>query len=287
MSTIIVTGAAGFVGTALVRSLRQAGHHVMPLDHGRGDIVTAEYWRLLPPADHLIHLAGRSYVPDSWKAPSEFIATNAAGTARVVEYCHTSMAHLVFVSAYIYGIPQRLPIAEDHPVAPNNPYALSKALAEQVCCFHAETDGLPVTIVRPFNIFGPGQNRAFLIPTIMNQIISSREIRVKDLSPCRDYLLIDDFIDGLERTLRAPDGLRMFNFGSGISYSVQEIIDMAQAVAGTSLPVVCDHNERVNEIPEVCADISRARNQLGWRPSISFAEGLRSVLAAERERAIS
>ena len=162
--SIIVTGASGFIGAALVESLRQSGHDVTALTRDRGDVTTAEYWRSLPKADHLVHLAARSYVPDSWKFPSEFIATNVTGTARAVEYCRGVGAHLVLVSAYVYGVPQRLPVTEDHPVAPNNPYALSKVLAEQACSFHASVTGLPVTIIRPFNIYGPGQQGPFLVP---------------------------------------------------------------------------------------------------------------------------
>ena len=275
MSSVIVTGASGFIGTALVKSLRHAGHEVIPLDHDRGEVAAPDYWRSLPPADHLIHLAGRSYVPDSWTAPSEFIATNATGTARATEYCRAAGAHLVFVSAYIYGVPQRLPIAEDHPVAPNNPYALSKALAEQICRFHADIARLPVTIVRPFNIFGPGQRPEFLIATIFEQISRGAQIRVKDLSPRRDYLFVDDFVGGLERTLQAPGGLRVFNLGSGASYTVKDIIELAQAAAGSSLPVACDDEQRANEIPDVRADIGHARRLLGWEPRHSFLDGLR------------
>lgn len=279
---LVVTGASGFIGTALVKSLRRSGHEIIPLDHRDGDVADAGYWRSLPPADHVVHLAGRSYVPASWQQPSEFIATNATGTARAVEYCRANRAHLVFVSAYIYGIPRTLPVAEDHPVSPNNPYALSKVLAERICCFHADDERLPVTIVRPFNIFGPGQPGTFLIPTIMKHIVENTQIRVKDLAPRRDYLLVDDFITGLERTLLAPRGLRVFNFGSGASYSVQEIVEMAQAVAGSHLPVVCDGERRANEIPDVRADIGQARRLLGWEPRYSFMDGLKLTYGAAR-----
>jgi GDP-4-dehydro-6-deoxy-D-mannose reductase len=282
MSSLIVTGASGFVGSALVGSLQRAGHRVTALDHGHGDIGAAEYWISVPPAEHVIHLAGRSYIPASWECPSEFYATNVTGTARVLEYCRANRAHLVFVSAYIYGVPQKLPISEDALVAPNNPYALSKALAEQLCQFHAQTERLPVTIVRPFNIFGPRQGNHFLIPRIMDQIVRNTEIRVKDLSPRRDYLFIDDFVDSLQRTLASPAGLRVFNIGSGVSYTVQQIIDLAQTAAGANLTIVCEHEERLNEIPDVRADIGRARRQLGWEPRYSLFDGLKMMLDAMR-----
>jgi len=175
-----------------------------------------------------------------------------------------------------------LPIDEDHPVDPNNPYAFSKALAEQVCAFHARTAKLPVTIVRPFNIFGPGQRAEFLIPMILDQIVKGSQIRIKDLAPKRDYLFIDDLIAGLERTLEQPDGLRVINFGSGISHTVEEIIDLAQAAAGSALPILCDNVPRPNEIPVVRADIGRARRLLDWEPRHSLADGLKAALKTVR-----
>ena len=285
MSSVIVTGASGFIGRVLVRSLRAAGHKVTGLDHAHGDVATPEYWRAVPPAAHVVHLAGRSFVPGSWAAPAEFLTTNVIGTSRVVDFCRASRAHLVFVSAYVYGIPQRLPIDEGHPVTPNNPYALSKTLAERVCSFHAESTQLPVTIVRPFNIFGPGQRSDFLIPSVVDQIVRGREIRVKDLSPRRDYLFVDDFVAGLGRTLANPDGLRVVNFGSGTSHSVRDVIDQAQAAAGSCLPVVCDDVQRPNEIPDVRADIGQASRFLGWEPRTSLIEGLRLSIEATRRDA--
>lgn len=282
MPSVIVTGASGFVGAALVASLRQSGHDVLALDHGRGEVSDAAYWNALPSAAHVVHLAGRSYVPESWKAQSDFLTTNVVGTARATEYCRRTGAHLVFASAYVYGIPVRLPIDEGHPIAPNNPYALSKALAERVCVFHAGTARLPVTIVRPFNIFGPGQRADFLIPMILDQIAKGCQIRVKDLAPKRDYLFIDDLIAGIERTLEQPGGLRVINFGSGISYTVKEIIDLAQEAAGSHLSILCDNEPRPNEISDVWADIGRAHRLLGWEPRQSLADGLKAALKAAR-----
>jgi nucleoside-diphosphate-sugar epimerase len=284
LALVIVTGASGFIAASVIRLLRGNGHEVVLLDHKRGNVEDADYWNGLPRADHVIHLAGKSYVPDSWKAPADFLQTNVQGTARAIDYCRTSRAHLVFVSAYAYGIPQRLPIDESHPLVPNNPYALSKAVAEQICTFHTLNEKLPVTVVRPFNIFGPGQRPEFLISTLLDQIARGQEIRVKDLMPRRDFLYVDDLADGIVRTLNRPAGLRTVNFGSGVSYSVREIIDVAQAAAGTNLPVVNEGTPRMSEIPDVRADIRLARELLSWEPMTSLRDGIGLCLNDSRDR---
>jgi GDP-4-dehydro-6-deoxy-D-mannose reductase len=282
MVAVVVTGASGFIAASVIRLLRSSGHELFLLDHKLGDVEEAGYWSALPQADHVIHLAGKSYVPDSWRAPSDFLKTNVLGTARAIDYCRASRAHLVLVSAYAYGIPQTLPIDENHPLVPNNPYALSKALAEEICTFHARTERLPVTVARPFNIFGPGQRPEFLIPTLLDQIVRGQDIRVKDLTPRRDFLFVDDLADGIVRTLNCPDALRIINFGSGLSYSVREIIDIAQAAAGTNLPVVSDEEPRTGDIPDVRADIRLARELLSWEPTTSLRDGISLCLNENR-----
>jgi GDP-4-dehydro-6-deoxy-D-mannose reductase len=280
MARTLVTGAAGFIGRALTRALEEAGHEVIALDRRAGDVTEPATWARRAGADHVFHLAARSYVPDSWRDPAGFLHTNATGTARALDYCGAHGAHLVLASAYVYGVPQRLPIHEDDPVAPNNPYAESKVAAERSCAAHAATTGLPVTVVRPFNVFGPGQRAEFLIPTIIDQVRTGRDIRVKDLAPRRDYVFLDDLVTALIRTIDKPTGYRVFNIGSGVSHSVREVIDTIQSAAGTHLPVVSEGEPRANEIPDVRADITRAQTVLGWRPRYSLADGIGRMLAS-------
>jgi|SRR5262245_53649840 len=282
MARVLVTGAAGFIGAVLVRALGETGHAVTALRHADGDVAEADTWTRLAPADHVVHLAARSYVPDSWRDPAGFHHTNVTGTARALAYSARHGAHLVLASAYVYGVPARLPIREDDPVAPNNPYAESKVAAERVCAEHARATGLPVTIVRPFNVFGPGQRPEFLIPTILAQVRGGHDIRVKDLTPRRDFVFLADLVTALTRTIAAPRGTRVVNIGSGVSHSVAEVIDAIQAAAGTRLPVVSEGEPRPNEIPDVRADITRARTLLDWRPRYSLAEGIKQMVAGGR-----
>ena len=175
---------------------------------------------------HVIHLAGRTFVPDSWVDPGQFYETNVLGTQRLLDFCRKQDAKLVYVSAYVYGIPQVLPISELHHVAPNNPYAHSKWLGEELCRFYAEQFGLSVTVLRPFNLFGSGQSTQFLIPSILQQARTSSVISIKDSSPRRDYLHVDDFVRACSGVLSDNSLFSLYNVGFGASYSVAELLDM-------------------------------------------------------------
>jgi len=232
---------------------------------------------------HVFHLAGKTFVPDSWDNPQSFCQVNVLGTVNILEFCRKKRIPITYVSAYVYGHPDRLPISENNAVQPSNPYALSKQLAEDVCAFYSYAHDLPVTTIRPFNVYGIGQSEFFLIPKIIKQVLADGEnIIVKDLAPKRDYVYLGDLVMALLATLDNQDGYRVYNIGSGISLSVQEVIDTIQGVAGTDKKVICDGEERINELMDVVADISKAENELGWRPEHSFKLGIEKILQNDK-----
>lgn len=281
MAKILVTGAAGFIGRSLVRLLEYEQHDVLQLTSSDGDVADLSTWQNLPKVDHVFHLAGKSYVPDSWLTPEVFLKTNLHGTWQALEFCRKNNADMTYVSAYIYGAPQFLPITENHPIEPSNPYALSKFMAEEACKFYAKTNRMNVAIIRPFNVYGPGQREEFLIPEIISKVISGKDIELKDLKPRRDYVYLDDVVDALFKTMKIASGLHIVNIGSGESYSVAEVVEAVQAVAGTKLNVVSENIVRQQEISETIADISEANHLLGWKPQFSLMQGITKVLEME------
>jgi GDP-4-dehydro-6-deoxy-D-mannose reductase len=283
MTEVIVTGADGFIGRAVVSRLRGSGYDVLERTSKDGDVADPATWADLPAVDAVIHLAGRSYVPASWSAPSDFLKTNVLGTARALDYCRRYAARLILASAYVYGVPDVLPINERHPIRPNNPYALSKRIAEELCEFAFAYQGVSTTVLRIFNVFGSGQRPEFLIPTIIAQIRRGIEVRVQDLSPRRDYVHLDDLADLFVCALKFGTDYQVFNVGSGISHSVGDLIDHVQQVMRTDLPVSSEAIERRSEIADVVADISCARTVLGWAPRVTLAEGLRRCLHPETQ----
>lgn len=281
MIEAVVTGSSGFIGARLVARLRASGAQVLALSTRDGDVAAGTTWAAIPPARVVFHLAGRSYVPDSWRDSAAFMQTNVIGTEQALSYCRRTGAGMVMASAYVYGIPQRLPISEHDLPQPNNPYALSKLMAEELGAFSSAHHQVPVTALRIFNVFGRGQRDAFLIPTIIRQVRSADAICVQDLAPRRDYVHVEDVVDAMILAAQSLSGFRRLNIGSGVSFSVAEIIDTVQRVAGTSLPIVSSNTSRPNEIPDVRADISAASTVLGWCPTFSFEDGIRETMLGD------
>lgn len=275
--TVLITGASGFIGRHLQPVLRAAGHKVYLHSSLDSDIA-----RGLPDyADvtHVFHLAGRTFVPDSWRATPAFYDVNVQGTVNAMEFCRKCRASVTVLSSYVYGVPKHLPIAESHPLAAVNPYAHTKILAEEIACFYAAQFGLRVCIIRPFNLYGRGQDRRFLIPEVIRAAIDTTVpmIEVDDLSPRRDYLHVEDLIRLLMAVMDRR-GTGTFNAGSGSSVSVQEIVALINECAPAAKPVVSRNERRANEIPDVVADISLAQKTLGWEPCIPLREGLRILV---------
>ncbi len=280
MSTILVTGASGFIGLALVKKLQELGFNIIELDRESGDVsefnFIKEYENIK--ISHVFHLAAKTFVPDSWEHPLEFYKTSVLGTGNILELCRYKNIPLTFVSAYLYGLPEKLPISEDDKIQSNNPYAHSKYLAEELCRFYSEYYNVKVTIARPFNIYGKNQKIMFLIPYIIKQVLLDDVIKVKNLNPKRDYIYLDDLIRGLVKTLENKKQFSIYNFGAGVEYSVHEIIEIVQKIAHTQKSIVSENCERKNEIMNVVADISRAENELGWKPEYSFEAGIKEIL---------
>jgi nucleoside-diphosphate-sugar epimerase len=278
MHEVLVTGSTGFAGRPLTAALRCAGYLVHEFSSRTGDIARHPF-DFPHVIRHVYHLAARTFVPASWKEPAAFYETNVLGTINALEFCRRTGASITVVSSYVYGQPEFLPIREDHRVRAFNPYSHSKILAEQAAEYYASAFGIAVTIVRPFNMYGPGQPEQFLIPTLIRQALDPGvgQIEVADDRPRRDYVHVQDVV-ALLLSLRSAGALGTFNAGSGISTSIRELADIICDAAGTHKPLRSRGESRPEEVLDVVADISRAR-ALGWTPRISLRDGIRSMIA--------
>ena len=299
---ILITGACGFIGSHLVESLVKSGHKVHAFD--LEDIVypksgttpfsknicnKIEFYTgnieepgclesAIKGAKHIFHLAARSFVPDSWKNPFDFYHTNLLGLANVLETCRQNNCSLTYLSSYVYGEPEYLPIDERHPLKSYNPYSHSKLIAEDICDLYKKNYDLKITIFRPFNVYGPGQNVSFLIPEIIKQAISKEKkiIEVNDLKPKRDYIYIDDLINALILSIDGKDNI--YNIGSGYSVSVEDIIKLVLKKSGIKKEYISKEIIRENEIYDVIADVSKAKKELNWSAHTSLEEGIKNCI---------
>lgn len=286
VKSAVITGSEGFIGRALTGSLKTAGHSVTGLDIKnkyditKMDIIKEKFKNTgAGDVDIVFHLAAKMFIPAAWENPEETFRINLNGTLNMLEFCRkTDIKQFVFASSYIYGEPEYLPIDENHPVKPNNPYAHSKYIAEELCRSYHKDYGLQCVVIRPFNIYGPGQSQNFLIPEIISQLPGGR-INLKDPSPKRDYLYLTDMIKAYESTVDLGSrDFEIFNIGSGKSYSVKELAELILTLSGSKAELVFSNEKRHGEIKETIADTYYARKKLHWVPKVGIDDGLKAML---------
>lgn len=279
---ILVTGGMGFIGQKFLTSLKGEGARVRILDVRNNDDI-CEYKTLTSIKDRIdivYHLAAITYVPYSWEHPRETLNTNLIGTINMLELCRSKkIKKLVYMSSYVYGQPEYLPIDEDHPVRPANPYAWSKYIGESICRAYFSNFGINCVILRPFNIYGTGQNQQFLIPSIYHQIKKWHRVILDNAYPKRDFMHVDDMVKALVSAGKYDSlGVAVFNIGYGKSYSVREIAQKMIDITGEKASLTFRERRRKGEVLDVVADTTKAHKYLKWRPNIGIEEGLRKLI---------
>ena len=300
---VLVTGAAGFVGSWLVRDLVADGHsvyaagqpgHAFPADRGGAEWLALDVTsagsvaetvaRAAPEA--VYHLAGQASVGDSFHDPLGTWDVNATGTLRVASALPKGARLLLVSSAEAYGaVPEaEQPIGEDRPLRPCNPYAASKAAAEMAALQAGESVGIEVVVARSFNHTGPGQDPRFALASFARQLALIRAggvepvLHVGNLSARRDLLDVRDVVRGYQRLMESGAPGRVYNVCSGEARSMQEAVDELVEISGTRARLEVDP-ERVRpvDLPLLLGDNARLRG-LGWAPATPFRQTLSDLL---------
>jgi UDP-glucose 4-epimerase len=303
--TVLVTGADGFIGSHLVERLITDGADVRAfclynsngsagwLDDSKifresgsepllADIRDPEAVRhAVSGVDIVFHLAALIAIPYSYLAPRSFVDTNVTGTLNVLEAVRTEgVAKMINTStSEVYGTPETVPITESHPLRGQSPYSATKIAADKLCESYALSFDTPVTILRPYNTFGPRQSARAVIPTILSQLLAGAStIRLGAVSPRRDFTFVADTCDGFVRAAAADlEPGTVVQLGTGRTVSIGETFDMCRAVLGVDAEVVTDE-QRVrpagSEVEILQSDPSLAHSLLGWTPQVSLEEGL-------------
>lgn len=287
---IIISGSEGFLGRKLRAELitKLSDIEIVGLDIVNGhDLCKIDTLDKVPSFDLFIHLAAKSYVPESFINPKSFYDVNINSTLNVLELCRKNNAKMIFISSYVYGKPVYLPIDENHPLKAFNPYAQSKIIGEKLCEGYYRDFGVGCTILRPFNIYGEGQNGSFLLPSIVNQIkTGDKIINLLDPNPRRDFIHIDDVVRALvmsaQSLYKSGSKLNHYNIASGKSYSVREITELITSLDTGFKDVqfqFSPQNIRKNEVNETVGSYEKIKNEVGWEPTISLKEGLKEWLS--------
>ncbi len=279
---IAVAGSDGFVGKQVCAQLERAGHEIVRIDLALGfDLSDPHAPDSIPMVDCFIHLANLVYVPGSYEKPALYYRVNYMTTLNALEVCRKYSARLVYISSYVYGTPQYLPVDETHPICPFNPYAQTKVIGEKLCEGYHRDFGVKVSVVRPFNIYGVGQKGMLLIPEIIGQLKEGKEeVHLKAASPRRDYINVVDVASAICTCAMSDEDYGVYNACSGESVSVMEITDIINRNLKHKVRFSFSSSDRPNEVDESRGSCKRLES-IGWKRSIGFEEGIREILKAE------
>lgn len=307
---VLVTGADGFIGSHLAERLVSDGADVRAmclynsqgswgwlddaspdirksLDVRLGDIRDAEWVSsVCQGIDVVLHLAALIAIPYSYVAPRSFVETNVLGTLNVLEAARRhGVGRIVQTStSEVYGTPSELPIRETHPLNAQSPYAASKVAADQLAMSYHRSFASPVTVLRPFNTYGPRQSTRAVIPTILTQLMAGRtQIQLGRLDTRRDLTFVSDTVDGFVRAAVAEGVVGdVVQLGTYQSPSIQDVFDAACRVLNVKAVAQLDERRLRPDPSEVLvleSDPAKAKETLGWSPTVSLDEGLRRTAA--------
>jgi NAD dependent epimerase/dehydratase len=311
---VLVTGAGGFIGSHLSESLTSFGCEVIALLHydsrmnrsnleflpaqvlskidiRKGDICDPYFMMNLVKGCHVVfHLAALIGIPYSYISPLSYVATNMTGTANVLQACLANdIERIIHTStSECYGTARYVPIDESHPLQAQSPYAATKIGADKLAESYHRAFGLPVSIIRPFNTFGPRQSSRAVIPTILSQLISGLpKVRLGSVEPVRDMNYVQNVVDGFLAIASCDKAIgEVINVGSGIGLTVREIARHSMTAVGHKAEIE-HHAQRsrpdASEVDRLICDSHKAKALTGWMPVIDFQMGLTKTIEFIRE----
>lgn len=308
---VLVTGAGGFIGSHLTERLAAAGADVRAfvqynsagtwgwLDHSpqkddiqviAGDVRDRDsVAKATGGVEVVFHLAALIAIPYSYESPQSYLQTNVEGTLNVLQGAREAgVDRLVQTStSEVYGTAAYVPIDEKHPLSAQSPYAATKIAADQLALSFYRSFDVPVTVLRPFNTFGPRQSARAIIPTIATQCLVGDTVRLGNLQPTRDLNFVGNVVDGFLAAALSDQALgQAINVGSGNEISIGDLAQRIAAVVGKRVTIESDaerHRPASSEVDRLLADTGLARELLGWQPTTTFDQGLEQTIDWIRE----
>jgi NAD dependent epimerase/dehydratase len=304
--TVLITGAGGFIGSHLTERLVELGADTRCFVryNSRNDWGYIEFLKdkvkneltvipgdLKDPdgvkkgiegSDVVFHLGSLIAIPYSYVNPRETIETNIKGTLNVLQASKDVEKVVHTSTSEVYGTAKYVPIDENHPLQAQSPYSASKIGADKIAeSFYLSYD-LPVTIIRPFNTYGPRQSARAITPTIITQALTSNEVYLGSTHPTRDLTFVSDVVEGFLKIAESKKSTgEVINIGSNHEISVGELANKIASLLDKEIVIKSDKarvRPQKSEVARLLCNNSKARKILGWKPTVSFEEGLRRTI---------
>lgn len=303
----LVTGAGGFIGSHLVQHLIELGVEVRSFirytSHGNignlqfvpnheeieifyGDLKDPyAVQRALKDIDYVFHLAALISIPYSYVNPREYFENNVKSILNILQATEEIGTEFIVhtSTSEVYGTAQYVPIDEKHPLTGQSPYSASKIAADKVVeSFYLSYDS-PVSILRPFNNYGPRQSSRAVIPTIISQLLHGQDLNLGDITTSRDFLYVKDTVRGFTHVVERSDVTqgKTINIGTGNEMTIEDVAKLLIAKINPKKTILLDSSKlrpKKSEVRRLCADISLAKKILDWRPSFTFEQGLEETI---------
>ncbi len=313
-SKILVTGADGFIGSHLAETLVKAGASVRGLVYYNsfgskgwldgsplakdmelisGDVRDgAQMQALVTGVDVVFHLAALIAIPYSYRAAASYVQTNVEGTLNIVQAARDQGGVRVLhtSTSEVYGTARTVPIAEDHPLQPQSPYSASKIAADAMAMSFHLAHELPLTVVRPFNTYGPRQSARAVIPTVITQILKGkRKIKLGALTPTRDFNYVSDTCAGFLALAECDAALgKTVNIGSDTEISIADTARLIAKTIGAEIEIECDEQRlrpANSEVERLHCDNSLIRTLTGFAPKVAIEQGMAKTVEWFRDPA--
>lgn len=307
MKNVLVTGADGFIGSHLVELLVREGYTVRALAQYNsfnhwgwledvdcrgtievvcGDIRDPHFCNtLMKDIDAVFHLAALIAIPYSYVAPTSYVDTNITGTLNICQAAQDNGIRRVIhtSTSEVYGTARYVPIDEAHPLQPQSPYSASKIGADAIAMSFHNAFGLPVTVARPFNTYGPRQSARAVIPTIITQIANGkRQIKLGDVTPTRDFNYVADTCRGFLELARCEAAVgEIVNIGSNFEISVGDTLALIRELMGSDVEFLADEQRlrpEKSEVFRLWCDNCKIERLTGFKPALTIQEGLQHTI---------
>jgi NAD dependent epimerase/dehydratase len=304
---VLVTGADGFIGSHLVEKLVECGCQVVALSQYNsfnnwgwleglpclknievvsGDIRDSYFIeKIIRNIDIVFHLAALIAIPYSYYAPESYVQTNVLGTLNVLQAALKNNVQKVLhtSTSEVYGTAMYVPIDEAHPLQPQSPYSASKIAADSMALSFFNSFSLPVTIVRPFNTYGPRQSARAVIPTVINQILGgNKKIKLGNLSPTRDFNYVTDTCGGFIKIAESDTVTgEVVNIGSNYEISIGDTIDIIKKILDVDVQIITEEQRirpQSSEVERLWSDNSKLYKLTQFKPQVGIEEGLRLTI---------